>query len=104
MSVPTTGTPLEIAKIEREKQTKELLGFGNSPISRADLAQMQEIQNLFNAHKQAGSQLLQAGRITTEEYYENTRQAGIKLGTSDVSSINPAHLFTPSFCPEMKSS
>ena len=80
MSVPTTGTPLEIAKIEREKQTKELLGFGNSPISRADLAQMQEIQNLFNAHKQAGSQLLQAGRITTEEYYENTRRAGIKLG------------------------
>lgn len=81
MAAPTTGTPLEIAKKYREEETKKLMGFGeNSPAARQDLAVMQEVQNLFNAHKTTGSRLLQAGRITTEEYYASTRQAGIKLG------------------------
>jgi hypothetical protein len=81
MAAPTTGTPLEIAKRYREEETKKLMGFGeNSPAGRQDLAVMQEVQNLFNAHKTTGSRLLQAGRITTEEYYASTRQAGIKLG------------------------
>lgn len=81
MAAPTTGTPLEIAKRYREEETKKLMGFGeNSPAARQDLAVMQEVQNLFNAHKTTGARLLQAGRITTEEYYASTRQAGIKLG------------------------
>ena len=81
MAAPTTGTPLEIAKRYREEETKKLMGFGeNSPAARQDLAIMQEVQNLFNAHKTTGARLLQAGRITTEEYYASTRQAGIKLG------------------------
>jgi len=81
MAAPTTGTPLNIAKRYREEETKKLMGFGeNSPAARQDLAVMQEVQNLFNAHKTTGSRLLQAGRITTEQYYASTRQAGIKLG------------------------
>ena len=80
MAAPTTGTPLEEARRDREEMNRQLMGFGNSPIAKADLAQMQEIQNLFNAHKQTGARLLQEGRITSEEYYANTRKAGIKLG------------------------
>lgn len=81
MAAPTTGTPLEIAQRYREEETKKLMGFGeNSPLARQDLAVMQEVQNLFNAHKTTGARLLQAGKISTEEYYQSTRQAGIKLG------------------------
>ena len=48
MAAPTTGTPLEEARRDREEMNRQLMGFGNSPIAKADLAQMQEIQNLFN--------------------------------------------------------
>lgn len=76
----TPDTPLELARKQREEETKQLMGFGADTASKMDLTEMQEIQNMFNTHKRMGSDLLQSGRITTEQYYENTRKMGIKLG------------------------
>lgn len=73
-------TPLELAKRQREEETKQLMGFGQDANSKMELTEMQEIQNMFNTHKRMGSELLQAGKITTEQYYANSRKAGIKLG------------------------
>ena len=73
-------TPLELARRQREEETKQLMGFGQDANSKMELTEMQEIQNMFNTHKRMGSELLQAGKITTEQYYANSRKAGIKLG------------------------
>ena len=62
-------TPLELARRQREEETKQLMGFGQDANSKMELTEMQEIQNMFNTHKRMGSELLQAGKITTEQYY-----------------------------------
>ena len=77
----TTGdTPLELARKAKEEETRQLMGFGETRESRQEMTEMQEIQNIFNTYKRTGSTLLQEGKITSEQYYNNTRRAGIKLG------------------------
>jgi len=81
MVSPINLTPLDRALQDRKKETIELMGMSEQGLaSHADIKQMQEIKNLFDAHKITGARLLQEGRISTEEYYKNTRDAGIKLG------------------------
>ena len=43
----TPDTPLELARKQREEETKQLMGFGADTASKMDLTEMQEIQNMF---------------------------------------------------------
>jgi len=85
----TTGdTPLELARKAKEEETRQLMGFGETRESRQEMTEMQEIQNIFNTYKRTGSTLLQEGKITSEQYYNNTRRAGIKLGVTNMAQAH----------------